>query len=581
MESRPGLTGPPIAWLCSPPKTSAAWGRRPREEGNLKRLVSLFLSANGRISRKTWWFSTLALVLVEWAALFLVGFVMAIVEAGYFAAQDPQRAAALASESVLHESKWLALGVAVLFFIPSLQLGMKRRHDRRSAGADYLAFCIAGVFLDLLSALGQTATVDTPTGKLPTAFGIGCLLYAFFAIYVVVVLGCRRGTAGPNVYGPDPLAAAGGSPDGALPVSATGSTMTLAKATWRPTEIRTRNPILRYWQGGYPLGPSYWLVNVLIGVAAEIGLPLIIHSFDPDDTVDPMPRFWLLAASGAVLACFTIWLRVGVWRSAQRRAEQRRRFGPNAFWPRLAQIMVVPPLLLDAVILYLIVVFAGVYYPIAFEGDPDMPSYTVNVLQDGKALSVVGGIKFGLVHDIEAALDDNPAVKTIYLQSPGGRLGASEQVAQLVSARGLDTYVSDHCESACTRIFVAGRKRLLQAGGRLGFHSGRTDADVPSALLSGINNAFAAKYVAAGVDANFMRRAEAVSPQSMWYPTDAELITANVITAVVPSPAVGGSGSTTMAATALPPAAAPGSGPAVSAHVNRRAAAEPIAKDED
>ncbi len=223
---------------------------------------------------------------------------------------------------------------------------------------------------------------------------------------------------------PDPVAIPVRQPAWS-PAAATGGTTTFAPQAWRPAEVRTQNPILRYWQGGYPLGPSYWLVNVLIGVGLEIGLPLAIQGLDPDDTIDPGPRFTLLAGGRGwrwrVSPSGSGWASGGL---RQRRAEERRRFGPNAFWPRLAQVMVVPPLLFDGFILYFIVVFAGVYYPIAFQGDPDIPDYTVNVLQDGKALSVVGGIKFGLVHDIEAVLNDNPAVRTIYLQSPGGRLGA-------------------------------------------------------------------------------------------------------------------------------------------------------------
>jgi uncharacterized membrane protein YhaH (DUF805 family) len=543
----------------------------------VKRLFFLYFSADGRISRKTWWLSTLALIAVEWAVLFLLGFVLALVEMGYFSAQDPQNAVKLATESVMHQSNWIGLGVAALFFLPSLQLGMKRRHDRRSAGADFLAFSIAGMFLEFLNAFGQTATTETPTGELPTAFGIGCLIYVLFALYMVIVLGCRRGVPGSNVYGPDPAGVAVRQPIWNASAAPSGA-VTVVRSARRPLEVRTQNPILRYWQGGFPLGPSFWLVNVVVGFAFEIGLPLVIRGIDPDDAMDPAPRFMLLLASGAALAGFTIWLRVGVWRSAQRRAEERRRLGPNAFWPRLAQVLVVPPLLLDGLILYFIVVFAGVYFPIAFQGDPDIPDYAVSVLQDGKALSVVGGIKFGLAHDIEAALDGNPAVQTIYLQSPGGRLGAAEQVAQLITARGLNTYVSDHCESACTRIFVAGTKRLLQTGGHLGFHSGRTDADVPSMVLDEINQSFAAKYVAAGVDAAFMRRAEAVLPADMWYPTDAELIAAHVVTAVVP----GESGGPSVAA----PAAAPPpdetmaqNRPPASPHAPTSAAASTIAKD--
>ena len=61
-------------------------------------------------------------------------------------------------------------------------------------------------------------------------------------------------------------------------------------------------------------------------------------------------------------------------------------------------------------------------------------------------------------------------IRVLVLDSPGGNLYESLQMAAVVHDRGIDTYVPFNtvCESACANIFFAGASRLLN--GYLGVH---------------------------------------------------------------------------------------------------------------
>ncbi|HVX80623.1 MAG: hypothetical protein ACTHOR_14410 [Devosia sp.] len=201
--------------------------------------------------------------------------------------------------------------------------------------------------------------------------------------------------------------------------------------------------------------------------------------------------------------------------------------------------------------------------PTAFEeADTDVPSYSLSLTADGTMLVVAGGVRFGIDRDIAAVLDKTPTISTIALTSPGGRLGAAEQVALMIRERGLDTYVPQSCLSACTRIFVAGRHRTLLDGARLGFHGAAFTTDVPApGLMSWLANEVSVmQYTTDGVDRAFMQRAVSIQPAEMWFPTVKELYAAHVITAVAATPAqaIGNlSGPATLALADIPPAAPP------------------------
>jgi hypothetical protein len=158
------------------------------------------------------------------------------------------------------------------------------------------------------------------------------------------------------------------------------------------------------------------------------------------------------------------------------------------------------------------------------------PPYTLTLSDDRRHVDLEGRIDFGVTAALAALLEAEPEVRTLRLQSPGGRVAEARGLVGVVRAFALATAARGDCASACTLVFIAGHSRRLDPGARLGFHGyalrapvfGMIDPDRELARDSAV-------FRAAGVDAAFLDRAMAVPHRAMWFPARAELIAAGVI----------------------------------------------------
>jgi uncharacterized membrane protein YhaH (DUF805 family) len=185
-------------------------------------IVGLFTSTEGRISRKSWWLGTVILIIaniiIGFLILPLVGVSM-MPNIGALVSPDgnvdPAAIAQMATDAARRAS-WASLIIFVIFAYPVYALSIKRRHDKDNNGMDVIIYLAITAVLLLIQALGigmdmmampigdQTLTVPVPAMWLSLlTFAVG-----IFAIYLLVVLGFLKGTAGPNQYGPDPLGGA-------------------------------------------------------------------------------------------------------------------------------------------------------------------------------------------------------------------------------------------------------------------------------------------------------------------------------------------------------------------------------------
>ncbi|MEQ8598496.1 MAG: DUF805 domain-containing protein [Devosia sp.] len=151
-------------------------------------IKALLTTTDGRIGRQQWWIGIVVLIVISIVA----SIVLSILSFG--------NAAVMA---------WFGVLINLALIWPSYCVGIKRRHDRDNNGTDLKILIAGSVLLNLLTATGIGSSMTDIGGvMMPVpSIWLGALnvIFAIFAIYMLVQLGFLKGTAGPNNYGPDPL----------------------------------------------------------------------------------------------------------------------------------------------------------------------------------------------------------------------------------------------------------------------------------------------------------------------------------------------------------------------------------------
>ena len=128
--------------------------------------MDLFFSFEGRIPRSRFWIGVIALVVVMWILMAILALVFGT---SMMMTYDPNKPEASIAAMM---SAMIPIGIISLISIwPSLAIYAKRWHDRNKSGWWSLIMLV------------------------PFIGGI----------WILVELGCLRGTDGPNDYGDDPL----------------------------------------------------------------------------------------------------------------------------------------------------------------------------------------------------------------------------------------------------------------------------------------------------------------------------------------------------------------------------------------
>ncbi|WP_234417109.1 hypothetical protein [Loktanella sp. Alg231-35] len=148
-------------------------------------------------------------------------------------------------------------------------------------------------------------------------------------------------------------------------------------------------------------------------------------------------------------------------------------------------------------------------------------------------------------------LRQNKDISVLQLTSSGGVIWVGADMAQIVLDFELDTLVVDECSSACVTVFLAGARREMTRGSRIGFHQSSWDAqDIQdyykywreqshwhtpwdfAAWLYGDTQHETAEQIAymlaRGVDPEFAVETKKYRP-GMWFPSRQELQTAGVL----------------------------------------------------
>jgi len=72
--------------------------------------------------------------------------------------------------------------------------------------------------------------------------------------------------------------------------------------------------------------------------------------------------------------------------------------------------------------------------------------------------------------EVISYLFDHPEIKTLRVTGPGGYGPAGRAISNYLLRHSINTVAFGECDSACARIFLGGKSRLLEPGATLGFH---------------------------------------------------------------------------------------------------------------
>jgi hypothetical protein len=319
----------------------------------------------------------------------------------------------------------------------------------------------------------------------------------------------------PAMVTPSPLPAEAATAAGSAP-AARGA-----------TPGRASNYLLRHWRGQLSLPVSYWVNGSLVGALfGGLGAGLGTYLPKAGYSLKTVVSFSLLLLIFIVV--YWIWSSVGIWRSADRRISE----GKGKGWANAAKVGVsLGALMMVSKLITSIVPNVVDEVKVLTDNDP-YGRMDVKISSDGRALIFNGGIGAGATEKVKALLDAAPAVRTLQLDSIGGRLVEANQLAKLVRARQLDTYVEGKCVSACTYVFLAGNDRAATPTAKIGFHkpstAGGQGAEEERASIDEMSQV----YREDGIPEDFIRKVVSTEAVFMWYPSREELIRANVITRV-------------------------------------------------
>ncbi|MBR1189732.1 hypothetical protein [Bradyrhizobium sp. AUGA SZCCT0160] len=252
-----------------------------------------------------------------------------------------------------------------------------------------------------------------------------------------------------------------------------------------------QNVIARHWRGELSLPRSYWINYVVLGTSFGLASAVLGAAINP--SVGEQPVRWLIShgLTWIAIILFTIWGAIGVWRAATAYRQTGKRF-----WGTAAKATMALGAFHLVYSVYYVAIPQGLgIYEIA-AGDARLASHQFKVLNNGTMLDFSGGISFGTAKEFETILKALDNVCTVRLNSNGGRVAEAQKISDLIKARGLSTYVTHQCASACTIMFLGGKQRHLHA------------------------------------NAAFAERANSAGPSGMWFPEQSELLRERVVTSI-------------------------------------------------
>ncbi len=281
--------------------------------------------------------------------------------------------------------------------------------------------------------------------------------------------------------------------------------------------------LVQHWRGGLSLNRSFW-INFIVPAALLVAIGPFLFRF-------------ILVRDGGTATALTIlfivlflllylWQIVGVLRASDRFALE---LGDRA-WATAAQAGVVL-----SIVFAVVMVFAAYQNLLAYKQSLQTPGavlerdYSLQLGTDKTRVYLSGPLQSGITNAFKEFIAQHANVKTVVLESEGGRIYEGRGLSKAIRERGLATHVETGCMSACTTAFIGGSVRTLGVRAKLGFHQYKTysvqhNIDVDNEQRKDIE-----LFLQRGVNPVFLREAFSTPFEEIWFPTAAELLDAGVV----------------------------------------------------
>jgi hypothetical protein len=287
--------------------------------------------------------------------------------------------------------------------------------------------------------------------------------------------------------------------------------------------------VRKHWQGQQSLFWSFWINLVVL----RTGLILIERYYQPE-----FVGFSWLSSAAFALYFLTFhflmfgWQVKGVMGSCDHYLQE---FGSSSV--ALAVNMGIALNLLITLI-----VVSGTYQALFIHSDrmerrpPGLKQnllgdYSLTLAADNTQILLKGDFRIGITQELVSLIIKTLSVKTIVLDSGGGRVTEGRGVAKAIAKHKLNTYVSNRCSSACITAFLGGVVRVLGKNGKLGFHQFVLDGPytLPNSSATSAQSVDLEFYAGQGVSSRFLEKAFQAPHTDIWYPKPVELLESGVI----------------------------------------------------
>ena len=157
------------------------------------------------------------------------------------------------------------------------------------------------------------------------------------------------------------------------------------------------------------------------------------------------------------------------------------------------------------------------------------PPAAVQLDARSNQIALRGGLEFGSTRAVRDALDANPDVRVVRLESRGGRVVEGLALGTLLRDRNVDTLVTGECSSACVTAFAGGGRRILGQNAAIGLHSAG-GAGFSAEVVASANRRSDEFIAARGVDKRVLEQSATIASDQIWFPSPQLLLSSGLAT---------------------------------------------------